>query len=185
MELYFILGLVAIIALGFITINNQIIGKKNKIKEAFGSIDAYLKKRFDLIPNLVSVVNKYASHEKELLSDITKLRSKIDTASTASEKIDASNQLSSLQSGLNVTLENYPDLKADGQYLNLQKNLTDTEEQISAARRSYNAAITTYNDKIQKFPANIVAGIRGDKSDVILETISEERENIKVGELLK
>lgn len=181
---YIILGIVVLIALVFIAINNQIIGNKNKIKEAFGSIDAYLKKRFDLIPNLVSVVNKYASHEKELLSDITKLRSRMDTASNISEKMEVSNQLSSLLSGLNLTVENYPDLKADGQFLNLQHNLTDTEEQLSAARRTYNAAITVYNNSIQKFPGNLVAGIRGDKTDYVLETTAEEKDNPNVAELL-
>ena len=185
MTFYIIIGILALIALFFISINNQIIGKKNKIKEAFGSIDTYLKKRFDLIPNLTAVVNKYASHEKELLSDITKLRSKMDNANNVSEKMEASNQLTSMLSGLNVTVENYPDLKADGQYLNLQKNLTDTEEQISAARRTYNAAVTTYNDNIQMFPASIIASIRGDKIDYVLETTANERENIKVDELLK
>ena len=185
MTLYIIIGVLVLIVLIFIIINNQIIGKKNKVKEAFGSIDVYLKKRFDLIPNLISVVNKYASHEKELLTTMTKLRSNIDTSNSTSEMIDISNQLTSMLSGLNVTVENYPDLKADSQFLNLQHNLTDTEEQISAARRSYNAAVTTYNDKIQMFPASLVAGIRGDKSEIILETISEEKENINVDEMLK
>ncbi|MEP2937625.1 MAG: LemA family protein [Gilvibacter sp.] len=181
---YIGIGFVALLAVGFILINNQIIGKKNKVKEAFGSIDAYLKKRFDLIPNLVAVVNKYAAHEKEVLSEITQIRSKLDTADSASEKMGVSNALTSLLSGLHMVVENYPDLKADGQYLNLQHNLTDVEEQISAARRTYNAAITKYNNSIQMFPGNVVATIRGDKAGTILEAPENERENIDLVEIL-
>lgn len=177
MRLFIILGILVIIVFGFIVINNQIIAKKNKIKEAFGSIDAYLKKRFDLIPNLVMVVKKYASYEKELLIDITRIRSGMDTAKTVSEKMKMSNQISTLLSGLKITMENYPDLKADGQFLNLQYNLTDIEEQLSAARRTYNAAVIQYNNKIQMFPASIVAGIRGDKKEYVLEAIADERTN--------
>lgn len=104
---------IAIIIIGGIVINNQIIAKKNQVSQAFGSIEIYLKKRFDLIPNLVSLLNKYLAHEKEVLLTTTELRSKINDAKTSQEKIEISSELTHIVSGLQVQEENYPNLKAD------------------------------------------------------------------------
>ena len=168
-----------------IVLNNQIIAKKNQIDNAFGSIEIYLKKRFDLIPNLIALLNKYLTHEREILLETTKLRSKIGVAKSPQEKIEASNQLTKLVGGLNVNVENYPDLKADKQFANIQFELADIEDQISAARRAYNASVIDYNNKIQMFPGSIVASIRKDKKNTLLEIPKEEQKEVKIDQLLK
>ena len=175
---------IMIIIIASIVINNQIIAKKNRIAQAFGSIEIYLKKRFDLIPNLVAMLNKYLAHEKEILLKVTELRTQVEKAKTPKEKIEASNELTQVMSGLNINVENYPDLKADKQFLNLQYNLTDIEDQISAARRAYNAAVTSYNNKIQMFPASIIAGVRKDKTDTLLDIPKAEQKEVNVNQLL-
>ena len=172
-----------LIVLG-ITINNQIIAKKNRTTQAFGSIEIYLKKRFDLIPNLVAMLNKYLAHEKEILLKVTELRTKVEKAQKPQEKIEASNQLSKVMGGLNINVENYPDLKADTQFMNLQFELSDIEDQISAARRAYNACVTDYNNKIQMFPASIIAGIRKDQPHTLLEIPKAEQKEVNVNQLL-
>ncbi|NQX98389.1 MAG: LemA family protein [Flavobacteriales bacterium] len=167
-----------------IVINNQIIAKKNQVAQAFGSIEIYLKNRFDLIPNLVVMLNKYLAHEKEILLKVTELRSQVEKAKVPEEKIEASNELTTLMSGLTINIENYPDLKADKQFLNLQYSLRDIEEQISAARRAFNAAVTSYNNKIQMFPASIIAGFRKDKTETLLEIPKAEQKEININQLL-
>lgn len=181
-----IIGIVILAFIGLIGIivNNRIIGKKNQVEQAFGSIEIYLKKRFDLIPNLIAMLNKYVAHEKETLLKITELRSTIEKTSEANEKIMASNELTHIMGGLNINVENYPDLKADKQFANIEFGLSDIEDQISAARRAYNAAVTSYNNTIQMFPASIVAGIRKDKSGTLLEIPKSEQKEININQLL-
>ncbi len=180
------IGIIMIIlVITAIVINNQIITKKNQVAQAFGSIEVYLKKRFDLIPNLVAMLNKYLAHEKEILLKITELRSSIDhPEASANEKIEKSNAFTQLLSGLTLNVENYPELKADRQFSKLQFELTDIEEQISAARRAYNAAVTSYNNKIQQFPASIVAGIRKDQAQLLLEIPKAEQQEVNIKSLL-
>jgi len=184
MEIIIIIIFILFIAATGIIINNQIIARKNQVAQAFGSIEIYLKKRFDLLPNLVATLNKYLSHEKEILLKVTELRSQVEKAKQPQEKIEASNELTKVISGLNINVENYPDLKADKQFLTLQFELTDIEDQISAARRAYNAAVTNYNNKIQMFPANMVASIRKDKTNALLEIPKEEQKEININQLL-
>lgn len=179
-----IIGILALISIIGIIINNKIIAKKNQVAQAFGSIEIYLKKRFDLIPNLIAMLNKYLAHEKETLLKITELRSTIEKASEANEKIKASNELTHLMSGFNITVENYPELKADQQFANIEFELSDIEDQISAARRAYNAAVTSYNNTIQMFPASIVAGLRKDKLGTLLEIPKSDQKEINVNQLL-
>lgn len=167
-----------------IVINNQIIAHKNQVSQAFGSIEIYLKKRFDLIPNLVAMLNKYLAHEKELLLKVTQLRASAQHAQHAQEKIHASNELSHIMGGLNINVENYPDLKADRQFLNIQTELSDIEAHISAARRAYNAGVTSYNNKIEMFPASLVAGIRKDKNAMLLDIPKAEQKEIDIHQLL-
>ncbi|WP_299117082.1 LemA family protein [uncultured Winogradskyella sp.] len=181
--------IISISILGFlivvgIIINNQIIAHKNRVAQTFGSIEIYLKKRFDLIPNLVATLNKYIAHEKQTLLKVTELRSKIEKAIVPKEKIEASNELTKVMSGLNINVENYPDLKADTQFINLQYELSDIEDQISAARRAYNASVTSYNNKIQMFPASIVANIRRDTADTLLEIPKAEQKEVDVNQIL-
>lgn len=168
-----------------VIINNQIIGLKNQSSQAFGSIEVYLKKRFDLIPSLIAMINKYLAHEKDLLVKITELRAQTEAIQTPEEKIETSNKLTKVMGGLNVNVENYPDLKADKQFANLEHQLIDIEDQISAARRAYNASVTLYNNKIQMFPASVVAGVRKDKTLLLLEIPKADQKEVDVKELLK
>jgi len=179
---YIILGIVTLILLFSIVINNQIIAKKNRIDQAYSSIDVYLKKRFDLVPNLIAIVNKYVKHEKEILLGVTELRTKISEATQQNEKIEASNKLTSLMANINV--ENYPEIKANQQFLELQFTILKIEEQLSASRRAYNAGVVDYNDKIQMFPAIIVAKFRNDKIAETLKTSVQEQKNININQLL-
>lgn len=178
------ISILVLILIGGIITNNQIIAKKNRVAQAFGSIEIYLKKRFDLIPNLVAMLNKYLAHEKELLLKTTTLRTKADTSNNPQEKIEASNELTKIMSGLQVQVENYPNLKADTQFSSLQFELSDIESQISAARRAYNAAVTDYNNKIQMFPASIIANFRKDTSEILLEIPKADQKEININQLL-
>lgn len=185
MKIIFILIVVlALIGILAIVLNNKIIAKKNQMAQAFGSIEIYLKKRFDLIPNLIALLNKYLAHEKEVLVKITELRSNMDKASNANEKIKASNDLNKLLGGLNIQVENYPDLKADKQFTSIEFELSDIEGQISAARRAYNASVTSYNNTIEMFPASIIASIRKDKAHMLLEIPKSDQKEININQLL-
>lgn len=177
-------SIILVIMVIAIVINNQIIAKKNQVTQAFGSIEIYLKKRFDLIPNLVALLKQYMAHEKEILLRVTALRSQAKQANAAEEKIEASNELTKLMSSLQFNVEHYPDLKADNQFLNLQYELSDIEDQISAARRAYNAAVTSYNNKIQMFPASVIAGIRKDRTEMLLEIPKAEQKEVHINQLL-
>ncbi len=184
MKIAIIAAIALLVLIVGIVINNQIIAKKNQMVQAFGSIEIYLKKRFDLIPNLVATLNKYLAHEKDILLKVTELRSQIEKAIEPRAKIEASNELTKVMSGLNINVENYPNLKADTQFINLQFELSDMEDQISAARRAYNAAVTGYNDKIQMFPAGIVASIRKDKAETLLDIPKAEQKEVNINLLL-
>ncbi|MCV9387392.1 LemA family protein [Reichenbachiella ulvae] len=184
MEIIIITSALVLLAIIGIMINNRIIAKKNQVQQAYGSIEIYLKKRFDLIPNLIAMLKKYLAHEKEILLSITELRSKVDDASAANEKIKASNELTHLMSGLNISIESYPDLKADKQFSNIEFELSDIEDQISAARRAYNAAVTRYNDTIQMFPASMIASIRKDRTHELLEIPQSDQKEIHINQLL-
>ncbi|MFT4739058.1 MAG: LemA protein [Cyclobacteriaceae bacterium] len=183
-------GLIIAGSIAFITILwavttiNSLIGKRNQVENAFASIDVMLKKRHDLIPNLVSSVKSFAKHEKELLSNITALRSQAMGASTSNEKIGIENQLTGMLGQLRVSMEAYPELKSDKNYLQLQASLNETEEQISAARRSFNASVNDYNNKVEMFPSSIIAGMRNMSRKASFEAMEAERQNVNVGDLL-
>ncbi|WP_316849838.1 LemA family protein [Pedobacter agri] len=163
---------------------NSLIGKKNQVTNAFSAIDVMLKKRFDLIPNLVEVVKQYTNYESETLSKIVELRTKVAAGNISdAEKAQIDSQLSSSVKGLMVNVENYPDLKANTNFINLQTTWTESEEQIAAARRTYNAAVTDYNNSIMMFPGNLFAGALNFQPVPVLETAAEERRNISAKEL--
>ncbi|MEB2782453.1 LemA family protein [Algoriphagus sp. C2-6-M1] len=184
MEIYIIPAVLLLILLIGILTNNRIIAKKNTVSQAYGSIEIYLKKRFDLLPNLAAMLNRYMAHEKELLLQVTKLRSQAEKAGDHKENIEASNQLTKLIGGLSVNMESYPELKADRQFINLQVELSDMEEQISAARRAFNAAVVQYNNQIQMFPANLIASIRKDQQELLLEIPKAEQKEVNLNQLL-
>ncbi len=180
--------IIAIIALALLFIGisfyNSLISKKNQVTNAFSAIDVMLKKRHDLLPNLVEVVQQYAKHEKELLSTLTSLRGEaIKPVLTETEKIAADQQISDAVKGLMVNVENYPDLKANQNFLHLQRNWAESEEQVAAARRNYNSSVTSYNNALLMFPGNLFASTLGYRPVPVLETSPEERKNPNAKEL--
>ena len=179
--LYGLVGVIIIVIIIFAMYNN-LVRKKNAIDNAFGSIDAQLKKRYDLIPNLVSTVQQYAAHEKGLLEKITELRSKALSANSE-ERVDFDNQISQSLQGIMVAVENYPELKANENFMNLQMNLNEVESQISAARRAYNSVVTEYNIAIESVPQNMIAGMMKLQKRNVFEIPDTERKNIDVGDL--
>jgi len=176
-----IAGVLLIIGIG---IYNSLIGKKNQVTNAFSAIDVMLKKRFDLLPNLVETVKQYMQYESELLSKIVGLRTQAINANlSTTEKLELNQQLTSSVKGLMVNVENYPDLKANQNFLNLQSTWTESEEQIAAARRAYNAAVTDFNNAIMMFPGNLFAGMLGYQPLPVLENTAEERQNVNAKSL--
>jgi len=180
-----IVAIIAILILIFgIGIYNSLISKKNQVANAFSAIDVMLKKRFDLIPNLVETVKQYMQYEGDTLTKITELRGKaLGSNVSESDKLALDQQIGSAVKGLMVSVENYPDLKANTNFNNLQSTWTESEEQIAAARRNYNASVTTYNNAVMMFPGNMFAGMLGYQPMMVLETAAEERKNVSAKEL--
>lgn len=179
-----LLGIVVLLLIFGISIYNSLIGKRNQVTNAFSAIDVMLKKRFDLIPNLVEVVKQYSTYEQSTLTKIVELRTKVNSGSiTDSEKASLDAELSRNIKGLMVNIENYPDLKANTNFINLQTTWTESEEQIAAARRTYNAVVTNYNNAIMMFPGNLFAGMLNYRSIEVLATAEQERKNVNAKEL--
>jgi len=176
-----ILIIVAVMVLWIIGTFNRLITLRNRLKEAWADIEVQLKRRYDLIPNLVETVKGYAAHERELFEKVTEARAKAIGAKTIKEKGEAENVLSGTLKSLFAVAENYPQLRASENFLELQKELTDTEDKIQAARRFYNGNARDINIQIESFPANIVAGLFRFKSAEFFE-IEEAvgREPVKV-----
>jgi len=163
---------------------NTLISHKNQVENIFGSVDAVLKKRFDLIPNLIASVQQYMSHEKELLEKITQWRSQAMKPNISDEqKIKLDKQMSGALGSIMVAVENYPDLKANENIMHLQRTLAEVEAQISAARRAYNQAVTDYNNAIEMFPTNLMANMMHYRRKAVFETDESERQNVNVKEL--
>jgi len=153
------LVVVAALALIAVFIYNSLIVKRNRVDEAWSDINVQLKRRYDLIPNLVDTVKGYAKHEKELFEKVTQARSAAMGAGTMAEKAQAENMLSQTLKSLFAVSENYPDLKASQNFLQLQDELSDTENKIQAARRFYNGNVLEFNNTTQQFPTNVFAGV--------------------------
>jgi len=182
--MYAILVPVILIIVVIGLVYNSLISKKNAVDNAFGSIDAMLKKRYDLIPNLVDTVKTYMTHEKETLTQITELRTKAMSGDLSdNDKIELNSKLSKMMGSIMVAVENYPNLKANENFLQLQGSLNETEEQISASRRFYNTAVTDYNNGIEMFPGNMLAGMMNLSRKTVFEANEAERQNVKVGEM--
>lgn len=162
--LWVILGLLAILILWFVAVYNGIVSLRNRTKEAWSDIDVQLKRRHDLIPNLVETVKGYATHEKELFENVTKARSEAMQAQGAEAAGKAENMLSDTLKSLFAVAENYPQLRASENFQKLQDELTDTENKIEASRRFYNGNVRDFNTKIEIFPNSMVAGMVGAKA---------------------
>lgn len=175
MTLLIIIGVVVLIALWAIGIYNNLVGLRNNRENAFANIDVQLKQRYDLIPNLVNAVKGYAAHEKETLERVIALRNQAMGATNINDKIQAENQLSSALAGLKVTVEAYPELKANTNFLQLQTELADIENKLAAVRRFFNSATKEYNTAVQVFPASLFAGMFGFHKEPMFEVAPEER----------
>jgi len=162
---------------------NQIIRAKLTVDEAFSTMDVYLKRRWDLIPNLVETVKGYAKHEKNIFESITELRSKSYNSLSSTDKIDVNSKLENDLSKVFIIAENYPELKANGNYLHLSKELVETENLIADSRKYYNAVVKNYNIKIQIFPNNLIANIFKFKEKEMFEAIENERANVRVDKI--
>ena len=178
---YFVLAFVVVVAFYLIISFNRLVTLKNRTKEAWSDIDVQLKRRYNLIPNLVSTVKGYAGHEKELFEKVSAARSAAMGATTVGEKAQAENALTSTLKTLFAVTEAYPELKASTNFLELQKELTDTEDKVQAARRFYNANVRDLNTQIQVFPTNLIASMFGfKKMDFFEVEAAEQREVPKV-----
>ncbi|MBW7991955.1 MAG: LemA family protein [Planctomycetes bacterium] len=176
----------AVFFLTVVFIYNSLIAKKNQVKNVFGTIDALLKKRYDLLPNLVATVKGYMQHEKELLTEITEVRAKaVSGRMSDDEQVVLDNKLSKMLGGIMVAVENYPDLKANQNFMQLQRTMNELEEQISAARRAYNAAVTNFNNAVEMFPTNLAASMMGYKAKKVFEISPEQREDVDADKIFK
>ncbi len=175
-----ILVLIALAVIWAIAVYNGLITLKNRVDEAWSDIDVQLKRRYDLIPNLVNTVKGYATHERELFEKVTEARSVAMGAQTPHDKEQAENMLSGTLKSLFAVAENYPDLKANQNFLELQRELTDTEDKIQASRRFYNGNVRDFNIKIEVFPNNIIAGMLKFAKREFFEAEEGEKEPVKV-----
>ena len=171
-----IIIVIAIVVLYIFITYNSFVSRKNKIKQAISGIDVYLTQRFDLIPNLVECVKGYMTYEKETLTEITKMRQSYLQTSNLQEGEKLNNECNKIM----AVAENYPELKASEQFLNLQKNLTKMESQLQAARRIYNSEVNVYNNKIQMFPNVIIANMFGFKEETFFQAQKGAQNNISV-----
>lgn len=175
-----LLILIVIAILWLVAVYNGLIKLKNRVDEAWSDIDVQLKRRHDLIPNLVNTVKGYAAHERELFEKVTAARTAAMSAGTPAEKEKAENILSGTLKSLFAVAEAYPDLKANQNFLELQRELTDTEDKIMASRRFYNGNVRDFNTKIQVFPTNIIAGMLNFTKRDFFQAEEGEKEPVNV-----
>lgn len=179
---WFIISVIGgVLTLGVILFN-ILIGRKNRVHQAFSTIDVMLKKRFDLIPNLLATAEKYMNYEREILDRLTELRARAASGGdvTDRQRVEAENQISQALRQLFAVAENYPGLRANENFLHLQASLNEVEEQLSAARRTYNAAVTDFNNGVEMFPLNVVARLMGYTTRPWLDIPDEERQPVKI-----
>lgn len=177
---YILIGIAVLIIMFTFVEYNKLVKLNNKVNEAFSTMDVYLKKRWDLIPNIVETVKGYAKHEKDTLEEIVKLRNSSYDNMSKQDKLKTNNEVVSGITKLMALSEKYPDLKASDNFLNLSKNLTKIEDEIANSRKYYNGCIRLYNNKVEMFPSNIVAKVFGYKLKNMFEISTIEKENIKV-----
>lgn len=182
---YIVLGAVALVVVWLIAVYNGLIRSKNRVAEAFSDIDVQLKRRYDLIPNLVETVKGYMTHERETLVKLTEARTSAMTVhdnpgATLAQKEQAENMLSGTLKTLFAVSENYPELKASQNFLQLQDEISDTENKIQASRRFYNGNVRDFNTKIQVFPTNIFAGLMHFTKYEFFMAAEGEKQNVQV-----
>ena len=175
------LGIIVVLAVIIIAMYNGLVTSRQKVKNAWSQIDVQLQRRFDLIQNFVETVKGYMQHEKDTLTKVTELRTSWANATTVDEKAELNNQLSGALKTIMAVSENYPDLKANQNFMELQEELRNTENKISFSRQFYNDTVTMYNTKLEVFPSNIIANMFAFKPETLFAAESEEaRKNVKV-----
>lgn len=179
---WIMIGGVVVAVLLVVGMYNRLIARRNAVENAMGGLDAQLKMRFDLIPNLIKTVKVYMKHEADTLERLTELRAKALSGS-AEDRAAAANEVGRAMHGLMVSAENYPDLKASQNFVQLQGSLNEVEDRLSASRRTCNAAITEFNNAVEMFPSSLIASIMGLKRRPVLEIPEAERRNVDVGQL--
>lgn len=180
MTLFIIIGLLVVILIYVLITYNGLIKSNNLVKEAFSTMDVYLKKRWDLIPNLVEVVKAYAKHEKETIEKITTLRKNTYESMSIDKKINVNEELTQDLSKIMIISENYPDLKSSQNFIELSHELTEIEDEIANSRKYYNGTVRIFNNKVQMFPSNLVARIFGFHCANMFEANTDEKNNVKV-----
>jgi LemA protein len=175
-----VLVILLAIIISIIGMYNNLVSLKMRVKNAWAQIDTQLKRRFDLIPNLVETVKGYASHEQDTLEKVIAARNSYASATTVEDKANANNQLNSTLKNLFALSESYPELKANENFMALQTELTGTEDKIAYSRQFYNDTVQMYNTAIMKFPANIIAGMFGYKEEEFFKIDEVEKEPVKV-----
>ena len=180
MNMYWILGGVGVVLLYIWSLYNGLVGMKTAIEEAWSQIDVQLKRRADLIPNLVESVKGYAKHEKSVFTEVTKARSALMGAKSLEGKAEASDMLTGALGKLFAIAENYPQLKANENFVQLQKELSDTEDKVAYSRQYYNSTVMDYNVKIKVLPNNLIAGPMGFTTKEFFGATEEERKSVKV-----
>ena len=177
---------IVVVTLAFtISMYNKLVMRRNQVNSVEASVDVQLKRRYDLLPNLVATAKEYMSHERSLLERIVTLRESAKLAHTTSEKFQLNNEISRLLRNLQIRLENYPDLKANQNLMQIQTVLSDVEEQISAARRTYNSAVEEYNNAVEMFPSNLIANLFNFQKGTFFDIPQNEAEVPNVGNLFK
>ncbi len=175
------LGVVAVMLVaGFVSLNNRLVAVRENVHSAWGQVETVLQRRFDLIPNLVNTVKGYAAHEKDVLEEVTRLRSQWGNAKTTDEKAQVAGQLEGSLARLLLVVERYPELKADERFRDLQYELSGTENRIAVERQRYNDAVRTYNTSIGQFPGSFVAAMRGFTAATYFEAAAAAKEAPKV-----
>ncbi|MCC6702584.1 MAG: LemA family protein [Fluviicola sp.] len=171
-------GVVLILIIWMISINNRLVALKNNRESAFSDIDVQLKQRYDLIPQLLGAVKGYMSHESEVLTRVTEARSRCMQAGSISDKIAAEQNLGAALNGLNIQIEAYPDLKANTNFMHLQSEISDIENKLAAVRRFFNSATKEYNNGIEQFPSSIIAGFKNYKTEPMFDLGVDNRQTL-------
>jgi LemA protein len=177
---WIILIIIAIVVIGLILLYNSLISLRNQVRNSWSQIDVQLKRRADLIPNLIETVKGYMKHEKTVFENVTKARTAFMNATSITDKAAASNMISDTLKSLFAVSENYPQLKANENFMQLQEELTGTENKISYARQHYNDMVMVYNTKIEVFPNNMLAGMLNFAKETLFQASEEEKKNVKV-----
>lgn len=180
-----VLILLGVLVVFAIVVYNSLVRRRNRVEQAYSGIEVQLTQRYDLIPKLVETVRQYMTHERSLLEDIVRLRSQAMQGQTQAETERANNELSRALGQLRVSVENYPELKASNNFLQLQRSLNEVEEQLAAARRAFNSAVTDYNNAVQTFPNSLIAGAMGFSVRQMFVADEHKRADVDMRQLFK